>query len=46
MFRGAIRKLPNPTKLQKTEVKIALTSAVVGAGLGIVGGIKAVQSIL
>ena len=46
MFRGAIRKLPNPTKLQKVEVKVALASAVVGAGLGIMGAIKAVQSIL
>jgi len=46
MFRGAIKKLPSPTSLQKTEVKIALGSAVVGAGLGILGAIKAVQSIL
>jgi hypothetical protein len=46
MFRGAIRKLTRPTRLQKAEVKIALTSAVVGAGLGIMGAVKAVQSIL
>jgi len=46
MFRGAIKKVPNPTKLQKTEVKIALTSAVVGAVLGIMGAYKAVASIL
>ena len=46
MFRGAIKKLPNPTKLQKAEVKIALVSAAVGAALGTMGAIKAVQSVL
>ena len=46
MFRGAIKKLPNPTKLQKAEVKLALGSAILGAGLGILGAFKAVQSIL
>lgn len=46
MFRGAIGKLPDPTKLQKAEVKVALASAVVGAALGTMGAIKAVQSIL
>ena len=46
MFRGAIRNLKNPTKTQKREVGVALTSAVIGAGLGVMGAIKAVQSIL
>jgi amino acid permease len=46
MFRGAVKKLKNPTKLQKLEVKLALCSAVAGLGMGVVGAIKAVQSIL
>jgi hypothetical protein len=46
MFRGAIKKLKAPTKLQKAEVKVALSSAVLGAGLGIMGAAKAVQSLL
>ena len=46
MFRGAIQKLSNPTKSQKLEVKLALGSAVLGLGMGIMGAIKAVQSIL
>ena len=37
MFRGAIQKLPKPTKLQNFEVKAALTSAVAGFGMGVVG---------
>mmetsp|Transcript_17125 Transcript_17125/g.22280 ORF Transcript_17125/g.22280 Transcript_17125/m.22280 type:complete len:501 (+) Transcript_17125:130-1632(+) len=44
MFRGAIRKLPNPTKLQKFEVKAALCSAAVGLGLGAMGVVKLLQS--
>jgi hypothetical protein len=43
MFRGASKKLPNPTKLQKAEVKIALSAAIVGLGMGILGAIKAGQ---
>jgi hypothetical protein len=46
MFRGAIKRLPNATKSQKREVTVAMTSAFVGAGLGILGAVKAVQSIL
>jgi len=46
MFRGAIKKLSNPTKLQKLEVKVALTSAVAGLGMGIMGAIKAVQAVI
>jgi amino acid permease len=46
MFRGAVKKQKNPTKLQKFEVKVALTSAVLGLGMGTMGAIKAVQSIL
>jgi amino acid permease len=46
MFRGAIRKQENPTKLQKIEVKVALTSAVLGLGMGALGAFKAVQKIL
>jgi hypothetical protein len=46
MFRGAINQLKEPTKWQKREVKIAMGSAVVGLGMGIVGAVKAVQSIL
>ena len=37
MFRGAIKRLPKPTKLQKFEVKAALTSAAVGVVMGVVG---------
>lgn len=46
MFRGAVRKLKSPTKLQKAEVKVALTSGVLGLGFGVMGAVKAVQSIL
>jgi len=46
MFRGAIKKLPNPTKTQKREVKLALASAMLGLVMGVVGAVKAVQSIL
>lgn len=46
MFRGAIKKLANPTRLQKTEVKVALSSAVLGTFLGLIGAFKAVQSIM
>jgi hypothetical protein len=47
MFRGAIMKhVPNPTRQQKVEVKIAITSAILGAVLGVMGSIKAIQSIL
>lgn len=46
MFRGAIKKLPNPTKLQKAEVKVASVSAVAGLIMGAMGAVKAVQSIL
>jgi amino acid permease len=46
MFRGAIKKQKNPTKLQKFEVKVALSSALLGLGMGTLGAIKAVQSIL
>ena len=46
MFRGAIGKLTRPTNLQKTEVKIALSAAALGTGLGIMGSIKAIQSVL
>jgi amino acid permease len=47
MFRGAIRKhVANPTRRQRVEVKLALTSAVLGALLGVMGSVKAVQSIL
>jgi hypothetical protein len=35
MFRGAIKKLNNSNKMQQVEVKIGLTSAVIGALLGI-----------
>jgi len=46
MFRGAIKKLPNPTKLQKAEVKVASVSAIAGLIMGAMGAVKAVQSIL
>ena len=46
MFRGAIQKLPNPTRLQKTEVKLAMGSALFGLVMGCVGAVKAIQSIL
>jgi hypothetical protein len=35
MFRGAIHKLENANKMQRVEVKIGLTSAAIGALLGI-----------
>jgi amino acid permease len=46
MFRGAIKKLPNPTKLQKVEVKLAMGSALFGIVVGSIGAVKAVQAIL
>ncbi|EEC43431.1 predicted protein [Phaeodactylum tricornutum CCAP 1055/1] len=46
MFRGAVRKLKAPTKGQRREVKLAMTSALVGLGMGVVGAVKAVQSVL
>lgn len=46
MFRGAIKKQKNPTKLQKFEVKVAMSSAFLGLAMGTMGAIKAVQSIL
>jgi Transmembrane amino acid transporter protein len=46
MFRGAVQALPNPTKGQRREVKLALTSAAAGLGMGIMGAVKAVQAIL
>jgi amino acid permease len=46
MFRGAIRKKSDPTRLQKAEVKFALASAVLGIVMGAVGAVKAVQSVL
>jgi amino acid permease len=46
MFKSAIAKKSNPTKLQKAEVKFALTSAVLGIVMGTIGAIKAVQSVL
>jgi len=46
MFRGAVRKLPNANNRQKLEVKGALASAGLGVAMGVIGAIKAVQSIL
>jgi hypothetical protein len=47
MFRGAIQKcITEPTRRQKIEVKVALSSAVLGLILGVMGSIQAVQSIL
>ena len=47
MFRGAIKKcVANPTRQQKVEVKIAMSSAVLGTVLGIIGAIQAVRSIM
>ena len=47
MFRGAIQKcVANPTRQQKVEVKIAMSSAVLGTVLGIIGAVQAVRSIL
>lgn len=46
MFRGAIKKLSNPSKRQKTEVKFAMVSLVVGTILGAMGATQAVKSIL
>ena len=46
MFRGAVKKLPSPTKLQKTEVKAAMGSALFGIVMGALGAVKAVQAIL
>jgi hypothetical protein len=46
MFRGAVRKLRAATKAQKREVNMALGSALIGAVLGTMGAVKAVQSIL
>jgi amino acid permease len=46
MFRGAIKKLPNPTKLQKAEVKFSMASAVFGLIMGGMGAFKALQTVL
>jgi amino acid permease len=47
MFRGAVRKyVAQPTRRQRVEVKLALTSAMLGALLGVMGSVKAIQSIL
>lgn len=46
MFRGAIRRNKGATKAQKREVWLALFAAVVGTGLGTMGAVQAVQSIL
>ena len=46
MFRGAIKKVSNPTRLQKTEVKAAMGAALFGLVMGITGAVKAVQSIM
>ena len=46
MFRGAIRQLKQPTKLQKAEVKVAGVSAVLGLVMGVLGAAKAIQSVL
>lgn len=40
MFRAAVRQLPNPTKLQKFEIKAAMASALVGLGFGAMGVVK------
>ena len=47
MFRGAVCKfVPQPTRRQRVEVQLALGSAVLGGLLGIMGSVKAIQSIL
>ena len=46
MFRGAINKLKSPTKWQKREIKLAMGSALAGVGMGLLGAVKAVQSIM
>jgi hypothetical protein len=47
MFRGAIQKcITAPTRRQKIEVKVALSSAALGFVLGIMGAIQAVRSVL
>ena len=47
MFRGAIKKKGDAaTKGQKLEVKGALASAALGTAMGIMGAIKAVQSVM
>ena len=45
MFRGAIKAKKDATSGQKREVKFALVSAAVGLGMGILGSIKAIQSL-
>ncbi|GKY97152.1 hypothetical protein MPSEU_000673600 [Mayamaea pseudoterrestris] len=46
MFRGAMKKIANPTKLQQFELKASAFSAILGLGFGIMGAVKAVQSIM
>ena len=46
MFRGAVNKLSNPTKMQKRETKFAMGSALLGVVMGTMGAIKAVQNYL
>lgn len=43
MYRGAIRKMKNPSLSQKRQVPLALASACMGTALGILGAMKAIQ---
>lgn len=46
MFRGAVKKLPNPSKMQKFEAKAVLGTGLFGLVMGVLGAVKAVQSIM
>ena len=46
MFRGAVKKQPSPSKLQKFESKAVVGTALFGLIMGAVGAVKAIQSIM
>eukprot|EP00977_Amphora_coffeiformis_P022549 scaffold11046_cov183-Amphora_coffeaeformis.AAC.1 len=46
MFRGAVKKLPSPSKLQKLESKVVVGTGLFGLIMGALGAVKAVQSIM
>lgn len=45
MFRGAVKKMDNPTAAQKRETKFAMAVAALGIGMGAVGAKMAIQSL-
>lgn len=46
MFRGAIKKVSKPTKLQKFEVKLATACALIGSAFGTLGVVELFKSVI